>query len=876
MDGDSLTYEQLESRACQLACYLRRLGVGPGVLVAVYHPRSLDLLVTLLGILKAGGSYLPLDPCFPLDRLTFMVSDSKAAVLVTEDDLAEGLVSRLGEPQPRVVRLDTDCEAIQSSTNDQEVRAVGDVTPDDLAYVIYTSGSTGRPKGVQVHHRAVVNFLTSMGRQPGLETEDILLSVTTLSFDISVLEVFLPLIKGAKLVLASQETARDGCALAQLIADCGATVMQATPATWRLLLDAGWTGATHLKVLCGGEALPKDLARQLLERVNSLWNMYGPTETTVWSTIRRITAPERAVSIGRPIANTQVYILDDNLQIVPRGAVGQLYIGGDGVSRGYLNRPELTAERFVCSPFDERSEERIYATGDLARFLPDGSIEFLGRADNQVKIHGFRIELGEIEAALEEQPSIGKCAVKAWETEHISGDKQLVAYVVFAPGPQPTAAELRSTLKESLPDHMIPSMFHIMDSLPTTPNGKIDRKSLPPPASANRARHGSFTPPQDGLQRQLTGIWEKVLGTKRVGIDDDFFDLGGHSLLAPRLFQSIERITGENLPFATLFQAPTVRQMAGVLLDRGWSPPWSCLVPIQPAGSRVPFFCVHGHGGNVVGFHDLARHLGADQPFFGLQAQGLDGKLECPLSVEEMAAHYVWEIRAAQPEGPYCLGGYCVGGTIALEMARQLRAEGDDVELVALIHAETPDYARQMLRNSWWRRFVTSVQYRIHLELSNLLEVEPKRRWSHIRQRVERSTQRLRVAGERILQPMLKSLGVGLPRSQAHDFALLEQAHVKAHLEYDAKPYDGPVLLLHAVRECPADSPDRSLGWSALLNGDVKYEDVPGHRVGMLSEPRVRIVAHHLGLSLDATRTEHVHRAHVAESDEDVMAAASD
>ncbi len=553
--GESLTYRQLNARANQLARYLQEQGVGPDVLVGIFLDRSLEIPVALLGVLKAGGAYLPLDPAFPAERLRFMLEDSRAPLLITRRQL----VGQLPPCDSKPICLDSAWEEISRQASDSPL---SQATPEHLAYVIYTSGSTGRPKGVQIPQRAVVNFLWSMAREPGLAPSNVLLSVTTLSFDIFGLELYLPLLTGARLVLADRDTVADPVRLQEQLTQSGATVMQATPATWRMLLQAGWRGSPNLKILVGGEALGPDLARQLLHRGSALWNLYGPTETTIWSTACRMQQGFERITIGRPIANTQVYLLDKHLEPVPVGVPGELYIGGDGLARGYLNRPDLTAERFVRNPFAGDPASRMYRTGDCCRYLPDGSIEFLGRRDEQVKIRGFRIELGEIEAALRQRADVRDAVVAACDDP--TGGKQLVAYVVAEGETRPAATELRRFLGASLPDYMIPSVFMPLDALPLMPNGKINRRALPAPDRsrqwAGQAR--AFVAPRTATEQQLATIWSAVLGIERVGITDNFFDLGGHSLLAIQVISRINRDLDLSVALRELFETATLEAFA--------------------------------------------------------------------------------------------------------------------------------------------------------------------------------------------------------------------------------------------------------------------------------------------------------------------------
>lgn len=557
-EDEHLTYRELNRRANQLAHYLQHLDVGPDVLVGICVERSLDMVVGLLGVLKAGGAYLPLDPAFPSERIEFMLEDAQIPVLITQ----QHLTTQLPNHKASVVCLDTDGTklSLQSETN-----LLPTTLSDNLAYVIYTSGSTGRPKGVQINHRAVVNFLQSMREQPGLRAEDTLLAVTTLSFDIAALELFLPLVVGARVVVASQEIVADGTALMEVLTHKRITVMQATPVTWRILLAAGWQGDRNLKILCGGEALPLDLAQQLLPKAASLWNLYGPTETTIWSGTCKIEPGEKTISIGRPIANTQIYLLDAHSQLVPIGVPGELYIGGDGLARGYLNRPELTTARFVPHPFSDISGDRLYKTGDLARYHPNGTIEHLGRLDFQVKIRGYRIELGEIEAVLNQHPAVRQTVVVAREDR--PGDKRLVAYLVIKKGLNATAEDLKRHVTKQVPAYMVPSVFMILEAMPLTPNGKVDRGAFPVPESSTYSSKDSFAVPTLPLHSQLVQIWEELLDARPIGTRDNFFDLGGHSLLAARLVNRIEQDWGKKIPLNTLLADATIERLAAVIMQ---------------------------------------------------------------------------------------------------------------------------------------------------------------------------------------------------------------------------------------------------------------------------------------------------------------------
>ena len=559
---ESITYTELIDRANQLAHYLVDKGAGSERLVGIYMNRGIDMVVGLLGILKSGSAYLPMDPMFPHDRLEYMLKDAAAPILLTQERLEDSFPDYQGE----VICLDSQWGEISASSTESPMITA---KPQNLAYTIYTSGSTGKPKGVQIEHRNVVNFLHSMQKEPGITPKDVLLSVTTLSFDISILEIFLPLITGAKLILVSKEQSMEGGFLLSQVKRSQVTIMQATPSTWRIMLDSGWDKKfDQLKVLCGGEAFPKDLADQLLDRCGELWNVYGPTETTIWSTCKQIKSDDPKVTIGRPIDNTTVYILDKNANLAAQGVIGELCIGGDGVSRGYLNRPELNEDRFISSSFNGQSKDLIYRTGDLARILNNGEIECLGRLDNQVKIRGYRIELGEIESIISQHPQI-KASVVAVKGKDLM-DSRLVAYAI-PEGDAPSIDELKSMVKNDLPDYMVPAHWMFLEKFPKTSNEKIDRKNLPDPDFKDLQRDTEFEEAKDELENRLIEIWEKLLNVNPIGVNDNFFVLGGHSLLAARITAQIKKKLGIDLQLETLFKAQTVRELANEIRSMGWS-----------------------------------------------------------------------------------------------------------------------------------------------------------------------------------------------------------------------------------------------------------------------------------------------------------------
>ena len=846
-EGAHLTYRELDTRANQLGHYLRRYGVGPDVLVGICMERSLDMLVGMLGILKAGGAYVPLDPAYPQDRIAFMIEDSGAPILLTHSPV----LSRLPDHRARVVCVDTDWEEV---AREREDNPMGGVVPEHLAYVIYTSGSTGKPKGVQIPHRAVVNFLHTMGQRPGIVAQDVLLAVTTLSFDIAGLELFLPLTVGARVVVVSRAVAADGHQLARQLAEHGATIMQATPATWRLLLESGWQGHDRLKILCGGEALPEELAQALLSKCAGLWNMYGPTETTIWSTVAKIDTQEQAMTIGRPIANTQLYVLDRCQRPVPIGVPGELYIGGAGVARGYLYRPDLTAERFVEHPFSQEPAARLYRTGDLVRYRSDGTLEFLGRIDHQVKIRGFRIELGEIETVLTAHPAVREAVVIA--REDTPGDKRLVAYVVTSKSSMPASSELRSFLRQQLPEYMIPTAFMDLDALPLTPNGKVDRRALPVPERTRIAPDGPLVTPRDALDLQLTQIWEKVLGLKPIGLQDNFFELGGHSLLAVRLFGHIERLCGKKLPLATLFQAPTIEQLANVLRQKDWVGPWSSLVAIQPGGTKPPFFCIHAHGGDVLFYRDLAQHLGPDQPFYALQAQGLDGTQPHHTSIDEMAAHYLKEIRTLQLEGPYFLGGYCLGAVVVFEMAQQLHAQGEEVGLLVVFDSYAPgvSYTLPYTRAAWCRAY--RFGQILYQHMKNLTLLDAKERRHYMQQRLQHYKWRFETDILKRIPTLAHTAGLRKGSAMAVPSDMIARDMQPRLHSYVPKVYPGRITLFRSSAHLVGYNSVPQLGWGPLAADGVEMYEVPGHTGTMFYPPHVRTLAMQLRACMARERAE--------------------
>jgi amino acid adenylation domain-containing protein len=592
--SQKLTYRELNARANQLAHYLKKLGVAPEKLVGIFVDRSLDMVVGLLGILKAGGAYLPLDSVYPKQRLEFMLQDADVAVLLTLESVIADEKWKIKNGDPRssildsrraVVCLDRDWLEIQRESGENPRTGTG---PENLAYVIYTSGSTGQPKGVAIEHRSLVNCVHYFGQRMGVTSRDVLLAVTTISFDIAALELYLPLIAGGQVVVANREAAWDGAHLAKWLSDSSATIMQATPLTWRLLLDGGWQGSREFKVLCGGEALPRQLADRL-QRRGEVFNLFGPTETTVWSMLQHVEPSTGPITIGHPIANTKTYVLDSNLEPVPIGVPGELHIGGDGLARGYLNRPEFTTEKFIGNPFSSDARSRIYKSGDRVRYLSDGNIEWLGRTDNQVKMRGYRIELGEIESTLNLHPAVVESVVILGERTS-STERHLIGYVVPKPPDNLSTNELRQFLSNRLPEYMIPSEFVKLESLPTTPNGKVDRNLLVSAKNVCREGEDTFVEPKTQNEKLMAKAWQQVLKLKRIGLHDNFFELGGHSLLAISILVKVNQIFNKEVSLRAFFTAPTIFGLTKTLENIARTSRDLDLPPIKKASRKRLFF----------------------------------------------------------------------------------------------------------------------------------------------------------------------------------------------------------------------------------------------------------------------------------------------
>jgi amino acid adenylation domain-containing protein len=833
--AETLTYAGLLAQADRLAGHLAARGAGPEVRVGVCLERTPGLVVALLAVLRAGAAYVPLDPAYPQERLSFMLRDSGADLLITQPDLA----GRCGPFAGTVVERSTESRPEDLSAD------LSGAGPGNLAYLIYTSGSTGTPKAVAIEHRSAVAMVHwaldafSAGELAGV------LFATSVCFDLSVFELFVPLAAGGRVIVAA-----NALALPELpaVVAGGVTLVNTVPSAMAELARHGSFPASVCTVNLAGEPLQGSLvdAAYALPGVRRVVNLYGPSEDTTYSTFT--TVPPAAgrrgePGIGRPVANTRVYLVDGRGAPVPAGVPGELLLAGEGLARGYLGRSDLTAERFLPDPFSDVSGARLYRTGDLARRLPGGELELLGRIDSQVKLRGFRVELGEIEAGLRQVPGVAAAVVMVREDS--PGDRRLVAYLVPAPCAAPEGpadalpGAVRRALGERLPAHMIPGAFVVLDALPLLPNGKVDRRALPAPDRAARPAAGGA--PRDLLELRLAQLWEEVLGLWPVGIRDDFFALGGHSLLAVHLIGRIEQIAGRRLPVASLFQGATVERVAALLRAAAPPAPAGSLVPIQPLGSRPPLFWVHGAGGTVFSFLDLARHLGSDQPFYGLQAPGLEEGPEAPASLEILAALYLDEIRNIQPDGPYYLGGWSLGGVIAFEMAQQLQSQGYAVASLMLLDSRVPGPQPRMSRD---RGLALLGAFARNLGLT---VADPRRALRELR-RLSPEERLARILGEAQRAGLLPE-SFDLPRLRR--LWAVFQTGVEALVRYRPRPYPGRITLVRAAETTGGEDP----GWELLAAGGLAVCTVPGDHFTLLCEPNVGRLAEQLRAHLQPEET---------------------
>jgi len=837
-ESEQMTYRELNERANQLAHYMRSLGVETKQPIAICLERSLEMLVGLLGILKAGCAYVPLDPSYPLDRLVYILSNSGASALVTYEKFIPQLPAALG----CIICLDTEWQNIVTQSKIDPLSVNGN---EDLAYIIYTSGSTGKPKGVAMPHNALVNLLKWQLEQTTINREAKTLQFAPIGFDVSFQEIFSTWYGGGTLVLLSEDVRRDPMALLRLLAEQQVERLFLPFVALQQLAEiadiSDLVPQSLREIVTAGEQLQITPAiSRLFDRLNcTLQNQYGPSESHVVTAFILKDNPIHwplLPPIGRPIANTQIYILDARLQPVPIGVPGEIHIGGAGLARGYLGRPELTSQKFVPNPFSEELGSRLYKTGDKARYLPNGNIEFISRIDNQVKIRGFRIELGEIEATLAQHPEVREAVVIVREDS--PGEKRLVAYIVPEAEEELAASVLRSFLKSKLPDYMVPGAIVFLEAIPLTPNAKVNRRALPAPDGDNLSESASFIPPRTNTELQLSQIWSEVLNVTPVGVTNNFFDLGGHSLLAVRLMARIERQLGIHLPLATLFAESTIESQANLLSANSEVRSLSPLVPIQASGELPPLFCVHPIGGNVLCYAELARHLGKNQPFYGLQSLGLSGEKEPLTEIESMAAIYIEALKEIQANGPYYLGGWSMGGVVAWEMARQLLSLGQEVALVALIDSYTPIAASLEVEQIDEATLANSLA----ADLGAMFGIELPISANDDSQQLQPEDQLQSIfAAAKCRNLLPPEVGIEQMRRLFQVF----KANRIALANYQPQPYSGRVALFSA------SEPQEDQGWSSLAAEEFPTYVIPGDHYGMMQQPHVRVLAQKLEACLN-------------------------
>ena len=850
LDDRTIGYRDLQRQARRIGQELRRAGVQAGALVGVCLDRTEILPAALLGVWYAGAAYLPLDPNHPQDRLAFELEDARVSLILTEEKHRRSLPSG-GRAIHAVEVLLRDSRGRAAAPFPNDHPGV-DLSPDSPAYAIYTSGSTGRPKAALISHGALANTIRAVGSQLNLGASDVVLGGATVAFDVANLEFYLPLAAGASLRLIESGALSDGHRLARILRESEVTVMLATPTTYSILLEAGWSGGPGLQLVAGGEALPRELAKALQQRSRTLWNQYGPTETAICATSERVAPGDSDISLGRPLDNVTVYVLDQNLRPVPPGAPGEICIGGQGVGLGYLNRPELTQAVFLPDPFTARPGASMYRTGDLGRWRADGRLEFLGRKDDQIKIRGYRVELGEIECAMRAFAGVRDAAARAIEFE--PGDSRLIAFLRSDAGTD--LAALKDFLRGRLPEYMIPAELIPLDAFPVSPNGKVDRRRLdamrlsgviPAPAASNRAsdlesdlasnlepdlRQAMEQAPGDPIELWLQSTWRRLLKSPQVGLTDNFFDMGGHSLLAARMMAQASSRFGLRLPLSILLEQPTILALAEYVRRRSSVEP--LLTRIQSGGGGPPLFIAHGVGGSLLSFRAIAACLAPRRTVYGLALPSsldnlLDGDAEDAARriVPALASRYVAEMRAVYPRGPYHLAGHSSGGPVVVEAALQLLQAGCEVGLLALL--DCPASAAPNKDRNW--RSPAALRSFLARNLAELALL-PKLGWSEWAMR-------------RVVYQKLKfKLWIirRLPRI-AHHYrnSALAQGYLALGAQTFQLPFFAGEGVLFVARDEPRDE-DLAACWAPCFS-HLHTVFVPGSHQSILDRPHAEFLA---------------------------------
>jgi pyochelin synthetase len=825
-----LTYAGLYQMACRVERELLDRDVKPNQMVGVLMAKGWEQIVAVLGIHFAGGAYLPIDSELPAERQKYLVENGGVKIVLTQSDLLQGLSLPEGVEALAVDTMERLPNVPPTPRRRQK--------PEDLAYIIYTSGSTGLPKGVMIDHRGAMNTVLDVNRRFAVGPKDRVLALSRLNFDLSVYDVFGLLAAGGAIVMPAAESAQDPSHWMELMIAEKVTLWNTVPALMQLATEEATNSGAKLSlraVMMSGDWIPVNLPGQIQKLLPEakIISMGGATEASIWSIlypIEKVDPNWKSVPYGKPMVNQTFHVLNHALAPCPAWVPGSLYIGGVGVAKGYNGDEKKTSASFITHPV---TGDRIYRTGDLGRYLPDGNIEFLGREDFQVKIQGYRIELGEIEAKLQDYPGVDNCAVIVREDN--PGEKRLAAYAVPLPGVQLDVAAIREQLRQKLPEYMVPSAYVVLDRFPLTANGKVDRKALPAPARPKMESSGTQRAAGDMLEMQLTQLWGKVLNVHPVGVTDNFFDLGGTSMMAVRLFSELRKRFGKSLSLATLFQAATVEKIAELVRSSGYASSWASIVPIQPGGHKPPFYCVHGAGGNVLMFRELAERMAPDFPFYGIQARGLDGSKNYLQTVEEMAAAYLKEVKQMQPEGPYYLGGFCLGGQIAFEMAKLLEKDGEKVALLGII--DTYNFQGERLDLSFTER-LSSMRQQVSFHFVNLIKLGITEQARYLFRKAKGFYVR---ESERVAVRVRTALGIG-PYGQNGADVELERLNEDAHFAYIATPYDGNTIVFKAKKNY-SYLHDPMLGWKDVLTGPLDFIELPSNPGGLFMEPYVQVLA---------------------------------